>query len=534
MWCGNQNYTQVRKCRVASLIKVKAANGRTYVYENVSYWDRDEKKTKHKRTCIGHIDPESGEIVPNRRKGKAGDDPERCTKPETCRVVGCGVALVLDHYARETGLESVLKKVFPKEWQEILTCAYYLLSVGGALSHVETWSADNATPLGRILTSQRVSELLQTLDYGRQLSFFQTWNKREGADAYYAMDITSVSSYSEQNEYVQNGYNRDHEPLPQINLLLITGMESGLPLYYRALPGSLGDVRTVRETVRAFELLQLRKVHFVMDRGFWSRTNIDDFYSTHSKFLIGVPFTARLARDAVEKCRETILAFQNYRRIGHGDYYLMTELQKWGSHRFYVHTYFNSDKADEERRSFDWRLAQCRQELEAGQTIRSHEHDYEAFFIVKETPKRGRKVMINEEAVKAHRHSRAGWFVLGTNDIKDPVTALEVYHSRDRVEKAFENLKNSKDMKRLRVHSAKAMEGRLFLQFIALILDSSIRQKLQQISWLESHSLRDAFRELTTLRRVEIPGRRESLYTTPTRLQRQLTEWLGVEIPTCV
>ncbi|RDI91906.1 hypothetical protein Q502_10610, partial [Mesotoga sp. Brook.08.YT.4.2.5.2.] len=53
--------------------------------------------------------------------------------------------------------------------------------------------------------------------------------------------------------------------------------------------------------------------------------------------------------------------------------------------------------------------------------------------------------------------------------IKDPVEALRVYRNKDTIEKSFDDLKNQLDMKRLRIHSAASMDGRLFVQFIALI-----------------------------------------------------------------
>ena len=43
---------------MASLVYLKHKNGTTYVYENVSYWDKKSKKPKSKRKCIGHLDPE--------------------------------------------------------------------------------------------------------------------------------------------------------------------------------------------------------------------------------------------------------------------------------------------------------------------------------------------------------------------------------------------------------------------------------------------------------------------------------------------
>jgi len=39
-------------------------SGITYVYESKSYWDKEKKTTRAKRTLIGRLVPETGEIVP--------------------------------------------------------------------------------------------------------------------------------------------------------------------------------------------------------------------------------------------------------------------------------------------------------------------------------------------------------------------------------------------------------------------------------------------------------------------------------------
>ena len=51
---------------MSSKVYVKGKNGKTYVYENESYWYKETKKVKHKRKCIGHL--ENGKIVSNHKR----------------------------------------------------------------------------------------------------------------------------------------------------------------------------------------------------------------------------------------------------------------------------------------------------------------------------------------------------------------------------------------------------------------------------------------------------------------------------------
>lgn len=38
-------------------------SGITYAYESKSYWDKEKKQSRSKRTLIGRVDPETGEIT---------------------------------------------------------------------------------------------------------------------------------------------------------------------------------------------------------------------------------------------------------------------------------------------------------------------------------------------------------------------------------------------------------------------------------------------------------------------------------------
>jgi transposase len=92
------------------------------------------------------------------------------------------------------------------------------------------------------------------------------------ADDYLCYDITSVSSCSELNEFVRYGYNRDGEQLPQINLAMLFGQKSGLPVYYHRTPGNINDVSTLHNLVETFKALEVGRMHYVMDKGFYSLT----------------------------------------------------------------------------------------------------------------------------------------------------------------------------------------------------------------------------------------------------------------------
>ena len=38
--------------------------GAKYAYESFSFWDKEKKQSRSKRTLIGRVDPETGKIIP--------------------------------------------------------------------------------------------------------------------------------------------------------------------------------------------------------------------------------------------------------------------------------------------------------------------------------------------------------------------------------------------------------------------------------------------------------------------------------------
>jgi transposase len=502
---------------MASLVYLKNKKNNTiYVYENTSFWNRETKRPDSKRRCIGKLDPDTKEIIPNTR---GTDSPS---------VATIGNSVIFNKVAGDLGIRAILESVFPDDWPEIMTAAYSLVGEGKALCRCESWSTIHENPLGGILKSQRIGDLLPKLTRERQLRFFKEWAALRRDNEYFALDITSVSSYSESNEFVRRGYNRDKEKLPQINLCMVLGEKSRIPVYYDVLPGSIKDVSSLKNIVDSVRFLGTDRVHLVMDKGFYSESNIDALYDARFRFAIGVPFTTKFATARVESVREEITDFKNFSCVGGQDLFMTTRFEKWKGHRCYVHMYYDGKKAADGYAEFLKKVQQWKAELE-NEPLKEHKEQYAKYFEVTETPKRGRKVTPRDDVIKAYGNNTCGWFVMQSNDIRDPVEALRVYRDKDAVEKGFDDMKNALDMKRLRVHSPAAMEGRLFVQFVSLILVAGIRNVMEKSGLCRNMTMPEMIGEMQTLRKVVVPGKRKALYTERTKRQKEILDAFGIK-----
>jgi hypothetical protein len=260
-------------------------NGVTYAYESEPYWDKGKQQGRSKRKCIGHVDPETSETVPNHPKDIINETVVKKRGPkstELCKRTFYGATYLFDEIGRKLGIKEDLRKCFPETYEKILSIVYFLIIEDkNLLSRFTHWSAIHKHPFGNDILSQRSSDLFASITEEDRLKFFGLQGKRHAEKEYWAYDTTSISSYSKCLKQVQYGHNKEHDPLAQINLALLFGEESQLPFYYRKLSGNIADVKTVKNLIADLDYFEYQKVHMVMDRGFYSEDNINGLFREH-------------------------------------------------------------------------------------------------------------------------------------------------------------------------------------------------------------------------------------------------------------
>lgn len=505
--------------------------GVTYVYDVVSVWHKELGQARNKQVCVGKLDPISGELIPSKRfspQQAAIRDP---AVTASAQIVGPSV--VLEAFSQRTGLDKILKTCFPNIHRQILAMANYLSIEGGALSHCESWAKSHEPALAASLTSQRISEILSFIGTDGKQTFLAQWISKALEDDYICYDITSVSSYSELNEFIKWGYNRDKEKLPQLNLAMLFGQKSALPVYYHRIPGNISDVSTLRNLLLTFKALNVTRLHYVMDKGFYSKKNVDALVENRDRFTLSVPLTNKWLLQTIDDIFEKIHGPEGYRKLDDEILYVHSRLYPWGkeNRRCYLHMYYNATNRARDVDKFNEELLQYKGEIESGRSVADHQTAYEDFLIQKTTPKRGLQVSFNSVAVSKHISRYAGFQALLSNGIKDPVEAMRVYRDKDAVEKCFDDLKNSLDMKRLRMHTSATVDGRLFVQFIALILISAIRKELRSSGLIEKYTVRELLQEMKTLTKVKYSGKYGYILTEITKAQRDILKALDIQLP---
>lgn len=521
--------------------------GITYAYQNEAYWDKEKQQSRAKRILIGKVDSDTGKIVPTRpyvsRKPKSHAAVKPGPVPMTkIRRSFYGASYLFDQIGKLTGISADLKSCFPDTYKQILSIAYYLiLEENNSLSRFSHWQKLHVHPYGEDISSQRSSELFQSIDEEARMSFFKKQGKRRIEKEYWAFDITSISSYSDTLVQVKKGRNKEFDRLLQINLALLFGEESGLPFYYRKLPGNVTDVKTVKQLMAEFDVMGYKKVSVVLDRGFYSKDNIDELYKNHQKFIIGVKLGLKYVKGVLEEERANLQLWSNlHTQFG---VYGMCRTIEWDyeqerpykgdvlrlKKRAYLLLFYNPEKAAKDQADMNEYLSSLYNDLMDNTYKEYRMKDYDKYFEVSETPKRGRKVKPKEDAMREAARNY-GYFALLSNEINDPFEALSLYRSKDIVEKGFGNLKERLNFRRMQVSSELSLNGKLFVEFVALIYLSYLKKQMQNAGLFEKWTMQGLLDELDAIELFEAPDHGRLLGEV-TKKQAELYKALGVESP---
>jgi transposase len=500
-----------------------------YVYEVESYWDSDKNQPRQKRKYLGKKDTETGEVI----------TPRKSNLPKLSKEFGH--VYLLNELAKQTGLRKVLYEVFADRAQEIINLAYYSICEGKAFYLYKDWSelAFISGDSGD-MNSQGISKFLKELGQQEALRerFLQRWLQSQKDIKAIVFDITSFSSYSKNLELLEWGYNRDGEELRQINFGVIMGSPFSLPIGYRIYPGSITDVVTLKNLIEYLRQNGLKQYMFVLDRGFYSERNIGMMNEEGIEFIIPLPFSTKVARATLSgDLNELESALNAFMYEDRAFFHSEGEIEIGGRGVKY-HIYSDEKKKAEGMEGLIRRLTEI-EEAVRERGFRSREEVEEFIEGQFRGGSRFFEIKVREDGVWLKRKPKAlsrrinlfgKMILLCSISSMDRVEVLSWYRRKDFIEKAFEVIKNEIDGNRLRVKGTDALEGRLFVMFIALILYTALSNRMKEKEMYKKYTLSEVLYELKKIKVVEMLNGKRYL-TEVTKKQRTIYEKLGVPPP---
>ena len=499
-----------------------------YLYYATAVYRNEKGQPTSDRVSIGRYDEESGMLIPNRNYYEVY---LKRPAPVMTGIRSNGMYYAFRGISDKLGLTRLLKSYFPEDWELMLTAAQYMLSEGNVMYYLKDYTEGHKTSTSKSVDDAGVSRMFSQLRKEDMLLFFREWMKVKKATEYVAYDVTSISSYGKSIDELEWGYNRDKEKLPQINMGMYYGEESGLPLYYRIYPGSISDKSHLRHMISDQSFIGSQKTRFVMDRGFYSAENLQYLVSEGCRFVIALPGSLKYCTELIRKHRGEIIDHSQYhlgKGLPYGKAFDITDL----GFRMRVHLYYSPEKAAMESESLYELLERQENELSLMEEPPDRKLHYDKYFYINRS-KDGKLGYIRNHKAIDEQLTRCGFFLIGETDFtKTSAEILEMYRRRDVVEKSFDQLKNELDMKRLRCHKVDTAEGKIFVAFIALIVRSYMIGKLKNLLQQNSYPFRKMLLELDKISGFSVTPNAKPCLTNPlTKLQRTIFELLDLQLP---
>jgi transposase len=521
---------------------------RKYLYFCTAYRN-EQGKSRTRKELVGKWDDSSKEFIPAGKYRNITDDQASFRNTQktfteleikNSTIKDYGLFYFLTSLTDKIGLSETLKTAIPEYWKEALTLSCYLICEEDPLMYCKYWINDTETFDVGQMSSQRVSEIMQNIDESMRMAFFEKWHSLRSEKECFAIDITSISSWPDLLDDVEWGKNRDNEKLPQINVCMLMGHESKLPLFQVVYSGSLNDVATLGSTLKM--LMRFNKnahpFFLVMDKGFYSAKNIDDMLDTGFKFIIPASFSTKFASSLIESEIKTIDSPYNTIVLGKNTMFCVSRNIKWNEKAdLHAHIIMNPIKTCKEKIELYGYVSKLMEIASAdpslsGRECDAYKKDINKYLVIsKESSNEGKSIYdikINLDVLdKELRHK--GWLILLSNYVNDGKTCLSIYRSKDVVEKGFLRLKNSIDLGRLRVHGDESMHNKLLIGFISLIILCHIHKVMSDNDMYKEMTLKEL---LLTLKKhkVQYINGQKIMYPF-TKTQKTIFNAFSVKIP---
>lgn len=253
-------------------------NGKTYVVEQTySYSSILKKKVIITTKTIGHRDPVTNEILPNRPKRKNGEGRAPRKKKVTASRTRVGAMEILDKVGKSSRIdECVLNSTDKGTALKILSVARYMVMTDEAISNIDDFVLSHQLPYDFGLTRDICYNLIGEIGCDTTLEqnlFFYLSSLVEDS-LILAFDTTIVSTYSTNNDFATPGYNKNKDNLESFKLITLYSVTKRIPIMFDINKSVVPDVKLLLNTIRKAETLGLKRPIFILDRGFMKQENI--------------------------------------------------------------------------------------------------------------------------------------------------------------------------------------------------------------------------------------------------------------------
>lgn len=142
----------------------------------------------------------------------------------------------------------------------------------------------------------------------------------------------------------------------QVNLGMVMSMDSGLPMFYQLYPGSISDVTTLKNIAYQTKSWGVTLDTFVVDRGFYSASNLNLLKELELHFIMPLPSTVKLTQTLLSEAKSSLTSPLNSILYEGQAFFAGRRTFALNGDMFYVTIYFDEKRFADERGWFYCRL----------------------------------------------------------------------------------------------------------------------------------------------------------------------------------
>ena len=399
-----------------------------------------------------------------------------------------GAYIIIQQMMKETGIPELLSEYFNDRdlglFLDLIT--YTLICENNAGQYYPDYAYNHPlfTEGMRIYSDATVSDFFGRVTDDQSIGFLNEWNaKRDHREKIYiSYDSTNKNIQAGDVEIAEFGNAKVDTGKPIFNYSIAYDTHNREPLFYEKYPGSINDVSQLQIMLDKAMGYGYRKIGFILDRGYFSKANLDYMDQSGYDFVVMVKGMSTLVNELIlenkgkfeDKRACSIRRHKVYGTTVKRKLFLTDEKER------YFHIFHSSGKETKERENVEKAVENCAYFLEKKKGSVYEVPNYLQYYFEPEYSKDGYFLMAREKRDVIERELRlCGYFVIITSQKMTAGEAIDLYRSRDASEKLFRGDKSYLGNKSIRVYSDESVSAKIFIEFVALIIRNRIYTKLR-------------------------------------------------------
>ena len=413
-------------------------------------------------------------------------------KDRTCRS-GClraGTYIVIKKIIRDYRLPEILGRYFNEKDLGLFfdLAAYSIISENNAGQYYPDYAYNHPlfTKGMHIYSDSKVSDFLNSISEDQSVDFLNNWNetKNHREKVYISYDSTNKNCQAGDIEMLEYGHAKVDKGLPIFNYAIAYDTHNNEPLFYEKYPGSINDVAQLQFMLDKALGYGFKKIGFILDRGYFSKGNIEFMDQCGYEFVIMVKGMASFVNQLILDNKGKFESKRIYNIPDHNVYGMTVKKKLYvtDEKERYFHIYHSISKESSERTVIEAKIQRMTKYLnQHTNEIREFGTTFNKYFELYYDDNKEKFLFATEQISVIEREiDLCGYFVIITSRKMTAKEAINLYKSRDVSEKLFRGDKSYLGNKSIRVYSNESASAKIFIEFIALIIRNKIYTYLKE------------------------------------------------------